>query len=283
MRYADSLLTEGEQVVLRSRQHWLALFSKARAGVFLWILGILVLIAIVALNVAPGLLRDLLSLAAIVMLVVGLVIFLYRLWHWWAQDYMVTNRRLLKVTGILNKRSADSSLEKINDAILSQSLWGRMLNFGNLEILTAADQAVDRYYMLNNPKEFKKVMLTMKHQLETEFMYGRAPTPPLRAADAPGQSYQTVSPPPVQTAPSAPAPAYSPPVNPAPVPSPLSTPTGDPSMTPEENAAMSRSLADEDESREVTETLSRLADLRDKGAITPEEYEQKKDELLGRL
>jgi hypothetical protein len=38
-----------------------------------------------------------------------------------------------------------------------------------------------------------------------------------------------------------------------------------------------------DESVEVTETLSRLADLRDEGAITAEEYEQKKSELLGRL
>ncbi|MDL2335958.1 MAG: SHOCT domain-containing protein [Chloroflexota bacterium] len=37
------------------------------------------------------------------------------------------------------------------------------------------------------------------------------------------------------------------------------------------------------DSREVTETLARLADLRDKGAITAEEFEQKKDELLGRL
>jgi hypothetical protein len=277
MRYADSLLTEGEQVVLRARQHWLALFSKARAGVFLFLLGILLLIAIVWLNVAPGLVRDLLSLAAIVMLAVGLVIFLYRLWHWWAQDYMVTNRRLLKVTGILNKRSADSSLEKINDAILSQSLWGRMLNFGNLEILTAAEQAVDRYYMLNNPKEFKKVMLTMKHQLETEFMYGRAPTPPLRAPEMEGHQMERMAPP----APT--APAYTAPINPAPVPAPLATPTGDPSLSADENAAMSRSMADEDDSREVTETLARLADLRDKGAITPEEYEAKKDELLGRL
>ena len=52
---------------------------------------------------------------------------------------MITNRRLLKVTGILNKRSGDSSLEKINDAILSQTVLGRMLNFGDLEILTAAE------------------------------------------------------------------------------------------------------------------------------------------------
>ena len=38
-----------------------------------------------------------------------------------------------------------------------------------------------------------------------------------------------------------------------------------------------------DNSLEVTQTLARLADLRDKGAITPEEYEAKKAELLGRL
>ena len=192
------------------------------------------------------------------------MIFALRLWQWWAQDYMITNRRLLKVTGILNKRSGDSSLEKINDAILSQSMWGRMLNFGNLEILTAADQAVDRYYMLNNPKEFKKVMLTQKHNLETEFMYGRPPSPPLRA------TIETPAAPPM-AAPPAPMPAAAP-ANLEP----------EPMSAAEMPAAAPAADADE-ESVRVTETLARLADLRDDGAITAEEYEQKKDELLGRL
>jgi hypothetical protein len=34
---------------------------------------------------------------------------------------------------------------------------------------------------------------------------------------------------------------------------------------------------------EVTRTLAGLADLRDRGAITEAEYEQKKSELLSRL
>jgi hypothetical protein len=34
---------------------------------------------------------------------------------------------------------------------------------------------------------------------------------------------------------------------------------------------------------DVTSTLAKLADLRDKGAITPAEYEAKKAELLGRI
>jgi len=247
-RYADTLLTEGEFVVLRTRQHWLALIGRARVGVALFLGGLLLLFLIAYFNVAPGTLRDILSGIALIMLALGVIVFLYRLWIWWAQDYMVTNRRLLKVTGVLNKRSADSSLEKINDAVLAQSMLGRIFNYGDLEILTAAEQAVDRYHMLNNPKEFKKTMLTQKHNLETEFMYGRPPTPPLRAEAGPA-----VAP---MDAPSAPPPQPVPAV-------PLES--------------------DEDESREVTETLSRLADLRDKGAITAEEYEAKKDELLGRL
>jgi len=34
---------------------------------------------------------------------------------------------------------------------------------------------------------------------------------------------------------------------------------------------------------EVTRTLASLADLRDRGAISADEYEHKKDDLLGRL
>jgi hypothetical protein len=270
-RYADSLLTQGEQIVLRSRQHWLALLSKARDALLLWLLGIALIIVVIFFNIAPGLLRDVISVAIIVVFALGLIIFIYRLWQWWAQDYVITNRRLLKVTGILNKRSADSSLEKINDAILSQSIWGRMFNFGNLEILTAADMAVDRYYMLNAPKEFKKVMLTQKHALETEYTYGRPPSPPLRATM---ESPTPAAEPPMAPAALAPQPTVSPQPGPAP----------EAALEPVDADVPPAQAADEDEeSVRITETLARLADLRDQGAITVEEYEQKKDELLGRL
>jgi hypothetical protein len=243
-RYADSLLTEGEIVVLRTRQHWLALIGRARAGVALFVGGLVLLFLIAYFNVAPGTLRDILSGLALIMLALGAIVFLYRFWIWWAQDYMITNRRLLKVSGVLNKRSGDSSLEKINDAVLTQSLFGRIFNYGDLEILTAAEMAVDRYHMLHDPKTFKKTMLTQKHNLETEFMTGRPPTPPLRADAQPA--------------------------------APMAMPVAAAPQMPSAQAAP-------DESLEVTQTLSRLADLRDSGAITAEEYEAKKDELLGRL
>ena len=267
MRYADTLLTEGESVVLRTRQHWLALVYKARTALLLWLIGIILLGLVVWFNISPGIVRDILSGLAVVLIVLGLLIVIYRVWQWWAQDYMITNRRILKVTGILNKRSSDSSLEKVNDAILNQSIWGRMLNFGTLEILTAADMANDTYHMLNAPKEFKKVMLTQKHQLENEYMYGRPPSPPLRATPEPGPAMQTAPPPPVAA--SEPSPSFA--------------ARGGQQETADDAPVATRTAVDEDESLEVTETLARLADLRDQGAITAEEYEAKKDELLGRL
>jgi hypothetical protein len=138
---------------------------------------------------------------------------------------------------------------------------------------------VDRYYMLNAPKQFKKVMLTQKHALETDYAYGRPPSPPLRAsmespAPSPGEPQMAPPAPPSAPAPqptmaSAPAPAHN-------------APEATESAADAEFPSMQAADQDE-ESVRVTETLARLADLRDQGAITAEEYEQKKDELLGRL
>jgi flagellar biosynthesis protein FliQ len=282
-RYADSLLTEGEVVVLRSRQHWLALAVRARRGIALFIVGLIVLLVIAIFKPTDNNIKNLISLVGLVLIVIGVLEFLFRWWQWSNQDYVVTNRRLLKVTGIFNKHSADSSLEKINDAILDQPMLGRMLNYGDLSILTAAEEEVDKYHMLRDPKEFKKVMLTQKHDLETGFMYPAAmpPTPPLRA-DSPMQAAPAMQP-------FAPAPVAAPPAAPAPAPMPapdLSTPLpSDPAPAASEGAAnvAAGQAAAHDKSLEVTQTLARLADLRDKGAITAEEYDQKKQELLGRL
>ena len=80
--------------------------------------------------------------------------------------------------------------------------------------------------------------------------------------------------PPQTTMASQPAPAYSAPAAAVRAPDPSSADADFPAT---------QAGAEDDESVRVTETLARLADLRDQGAITAEEYEQKKDELLGRL
>jgi len=232
-RYADKLLADGERVALRSRQHVLATFIEGRVP---WVLLVLALVLLALdLSLEPGTARDLFGLLGLGLLLVALAWLTVIYMQWLNQDYLVTNRRVVKVEGILNKRSADSSLEKINDAVLQQSLFGRMLGYGDLDILTAAEESVDRYRMLSQAQTFKRTMLDEKHKLEQEAF--QIPAPPLRAA---------------------PPPAPAPVVPPAPAPRQMS-------------------------SEEITGALGDLADLRDRGAISPEEYEAKKQDLLGRL
>jgi hypothetical protein len=229
-RYADRLLADGETVVLRTRQHWLATLIDAR---YPWLIFLATIILLVlSSNVGDSGIRSVVGYIVLIGLVVSLLWLAKVYWNWYSEDYMVTNRRVLKVEGILNKRSADSSLEKINDAVLEQNLLGRMLNYGDLDILTAAEVAIDRYRMLNRAPQFKREMLNQKHELEGEF--SRLPSPPLRSS------------PPPQAAPPAPAQRQ---------------------MTTDE----------------VTRALGSLADLRDRGAISAEEFEAKKADLLGRL
>jgi hypothetical protein len=246
MGYVESLLADGEVIVLRTRQHWLSVFINGLLG---WLFGAGGLVLLVfGLWIRgngegwSGSLGNIVSGASGIIILVGAALVAWRIISWRNQDYMVTNRRVLKVEGVLNKRTGDSGLEKINDAVLDQSVVGRLFKYGDLDILTAAEQAIDVFKMLDKPTAFKRTILDQKHLLDEELAFH--PTPPLRPSA------------PVQPG-AGPAPAPSATV-PAPVPA-----STDPAA--------------------VTQTLNQLADLRDRGAITPEEYETKKAELLKRL
>ena len=75
---------------------------------------------------------------------------------------------MIEVSGVLNKRTTDSSLEKINDAVLTQSIFGRIFGFGDLDILTASESGISRFRMLVQPVRFKRAMLDAKHEYERD-------------------------------------------------------------------------------------------------------------------
>jgi Bacterial PH domain/Short C-terminal domain len=168
---------------------------------------------------------------------------------------------VLQVGGVINKHSTDSSLEKINDAALSQSFFGRIFGFGDLDVLTASEAGIERFKMIQDPVQFKKTMLDAKHEYELEMSRGPVPSsPPLRAT--PELSSEPLAEPVGDETSSVAVPA-----------APASAP-----VAPPPDPAPARMSADE-----VTRTLASLAQLRDSGAISAEDYERKKADLLGRI
>ena len=261
MSYATQLLARGEEVVFESRPHWFSVVGRT----WLWLLAAILFLAVLIFFASPpnGDTQTLDGPAEIVALAVLLLCAArvgWVIWSWRNTQYLVTNRRIIEADGIFNKHMADSALEKINDAHLSQSWLGRIFNFGDLDILTAADEAgINDFPMLADPVQFKVAMLNQKDMLEHPDLaapaYQRQPSPPpLERAEpmAPraGSDRVTVIPEPA----------------PAPAPAPVTPPAAAPSAADEAAA-----------------TIERLANLRDQGLITPEEYEAKKRELLGRI
>jgi hypothetical protein len=265
MSYADGLLSTGERITHREKQHpfifiwgarW-AILAVIIAGLSLW-LGT----QFEPTGISGGI-RSLLSILTVVLFVGGIAVFAWTVLRYLNQEYVLTNRRVIQVEGVLNRNSTDSSLEKINDAVLSQSVFGRMFDFGDLTVLTASESGIDKMKMLRGPIAFKKAMLDAKHEFEVDMeREGWAPAPPIRDA-APGAAVASG---PASGAPRADAPTGS-----------VATSAAPAAPSPSAPAAP---RADPDE---VTRTLANLADLRDRGAITAEEYEAKKADLLSRL
>jgi uncharacterized membrane protein YdbT with pleckstrin-like domain len=205
MGYSETLLASGERIVRRAHQHWFMLIANARAAFIALVIAALLGIFEVWSGVT-GTLFTILGWITLILFVFGIAKGAWGIFQFRNQEYLVTTRRLIHAEGVINKKASDSSLEKINDAVLTESIFGRMFGFGNLEVLTASEDGNEILKMLRDAKAFKVAMLEAKHELEIEL--SRPTAPAMRGPDpAPA--------PPVPVAPVAP-----------PVPAPVAEPAG---------------------------------------------------------
>lgn len=168
MGYVEQLLAKGEEIVLRARQHWMTLLASALITGFIVIVVLAlynVLFRVKALETA----YNVLSVIAFLGVAFGLARFGWDWLQWWAEEYIVTSRRVIQTEGIVNKRTADSSLEKVNDVLLTQSFFGRILSYGDLQIVTGSDVGVNKLTRLREPVKFKTAMLDAKARLGEEY------------------------------------------------------------------------------------------------------------------
>jgi uncharacterized membrane protein YdbT with pleckstrin-like domain len=84
---------------------------------------------------------------------------------WYNRQYIVTNRRVMQISGVLSKNVVDSSLEKVNDIKMNQSFFGRLFDYGDIQILTASELGIDLFERIANPIKFKTAILNAKEEL----------------------------------------------------------------------------------------------------------------------
>ena len=155
--YVDTLMGANERVLVRERQHW-----------FLWVPQFIAMLLIVAAIVVASVLISTtvpFAVFGLVFILIPIAVFVHTFLKWMSEVYIVTNRRIIQSEGIINKNIIDSSLEKINDVVLAQSIMGRMMDFGDLEILTSSELGINKLHRIMSPVQFKVAMLNAKEAM----------------------------------------------------------------------------------------------------------------------
>lgn len=216
MTYAEKQLAPGERILYRARYHWiffgkailLLLLSIVLSGIDLWM----------AQKGVDAAAVGVLKWAAAAVLVFALVFLLARSIRAAADEFVVTDRRIIHKLGFFSHETRQCPLARVQDITVDQSFGGRLLGYGDLGIETASEGGQILFPTISNPEALRTAIWT------------HVGTGGLSAAS-----------------PAAPAGAGSP-------------------HTP---AASDR--------------LAKLAELKNQGLITPEEYEQKRRDIVREL
>jgi uncharacterized membrane protein YdbT with pleckstrin-like domain len=162
--YLESMLGDREQIIHTARQHWFILISSITVEV------VLILIFLAAMVISATMFPAFAPITIVVgfvLILIPFVTMMRDILTYTNHRYVVTNRRVIQLSGILDKTVTDSSLEKVNDVKMTQSALGRIFDFGDIEILTASELGVNQFKRIEKPVSFKTAMINAKERLES--------------------------------------------------------------------------------------------------------------------
>lgn len=152
MSYIDRNLLEGEQIIYRTRLHWL-LF-----------MGPVLFTAIVLLPAAWFLSQSKWSHYAWIPLLVGLLLLLITAIRRHSSDFAVTNRRVMMKVGVFNTRSIELLLNKVEAIAVNQSFIGRALGYGDI-VITGSGGSREVFSRIQGPLAFRRAVQSVADPL----------------------------------------------------------------------------------------------------------------------
>ncbi len=147
-------LRNNEEVVYLARRHWISLV--------IYTFPLVLAIALVAYTKYQHSFED----VSILLFLFSLIFFVYKVFERKFDIWVVTNYRVIDESGVFSHNFKESPLEKINNVNVSQSLIGRMLGFGNVEVQTAAEGGDTIIYEAETPKKLQEAILNVLQEYE---------------------------------------------------------------------------------------------------------------------
>jgi uncharacterized membrane protein YdbT with pleckstrin-like domain len=140
MSYVNKSLIPGESVVFRTRLHWI---------IFTWpVLFLLVTIAAAYLHYRR---------TAEVLLAITLVVFLAKYFVYIASEFAVTNKRVIVKVGVVQRRTLELLLTKVEAIAVTQSIAGQLFGCGTI-MVTGTGGTREPFSNIRSPLEFRRAV-----------------------------------------------------------------------------------------------------------------------------
>ena len=149
-RYIDEILQPGEKVLYSTTAHWIFYLPAIAA----WIV---VLALVDAAGAVPPM--ALVGLPAAAVIAVVALYFTVRGWfHRFTTETDVTDRRVVHKTGFINRHTFEIALDKIASVEVDQSIPGRLLNYGNVTIVSMGEVKPQPIRTIASPLAFRSAI-----------------------------------------------------------------------------------------------------------------------------
>jgi uncharacterized membrane protein YdbT with pleckstrin-like domain len=127
-----------ERRVLRTRRHWAKLALRILLGTVIAVA--LIVLAHLVSGHGLALITSVCWYGALV--VIGWLALLVA--DWWDDVIMITDGRIVNVTGLLASRGRDTPIRKITDRDVQHTVMGNILGYGTLKVESAGIESLQR-------------------------------------------------------------------------------------------------------------------------------------------
>jgi len=157
-----SQLLPGENLILKDHPHWIVVVKSLAAPMILLIVA--VVIDVTAARTGIPHFRTIVTLAAIAIAGLWLIVVWIR---WQSTSYTLTDQRIKIETGVFGRQSKMIPIDRVQDCTTKQSLVGRMLGYGRVEVDAAGAQGAEVLDHLPNPGVFRDQVFVQSERRRT--------------------------------------------------------------------------------------------------------------------
>ena len=149
-------LLPGENLVLKDHPHWVVLIKSIWFPIVLVVVVLIADFTILEANYntwnLPLHFRTYVTLGVIALALLWLIVVWIR---WQSTSYTLTDQRIRIETGVFGRQSKMIPIDRVQDATTKQSVIGRILGYGRVEIDAAGAQGAEVLDHLPNPGTFR--------------------------------------------------------------------------------------------------------------------------------